>query len=81
VDETFRWILTNFQQVTVAGILAFALFALYRGWIVLGSTHKECRQEKAELESKVNHYIQEQDRETAELRQELSTLRRSRNRS
>jgi hypothetical protein len=75
--EEIQWLLTNAERITVGGLLAFALFALYRGWIVLGSTYKECRDTNTRLEAEVAAYIEEDKREKEDLRHELAELRTS----
>lgn len=72
-----NWLLANINQITVGGLLAFSLFALYRGWIVLGSTHRECRDDRDTLRLEVARYIQEDAQEKAALRHELELIRQS----
>jgi hypothetical protein len=71
------WLLTNIDRIGVAGLLAFALLALFRGWLVLGPTHKECRDSNARLEAAIERYVQEDRQEKAAMRNELELLRRS----
>lgn len=71
------WLFANADRITVGGLLAFALFALYRGWIVLGSTYRDCLVAKTRLESEVEQYILEDKREKEEMRHELALLRQS----
>jgi hypothetical protein len=71
------WLLTNIDRIGVAGLLAFALLALFRGWLVLGPTHKECRDTNVRLERAIEQYVEEDRREKAEMRHELELFRRS----
>ena len=72
-----EWLLTNIDRISVGGLFAFALVALYRGWIVLGSTYRECRDVNTKLETAVDRYIEEDRQEKAELRRELALLRQN----
>lgn len=71
------WLLTNLDRVGVVGILAFALLALYREWIVLGKTHRECRDDRDLLKIEVARYIKEDAAEKLALRHELELIRQS----
>lgn len=73
--SAIQWLFTNADRITVGGLLAFALFALYRGWIVLGTTYRECRAANLKLETEVAKYIEEDRREKEEMRHELALMR------
>ena len=76
MDE-LKWVLTNFQQVSVAGLLAFIIIARFFGWWVDRSTHQQCRDELSRLQAEVTRYMQEDAAEKQELKQEIASLRQS----
>lgn len=72
-----EWLLSNIDRIGVAGLLAFALLALFRGWLVLGPTYRECRETNARLERAIEQYVEEDRQEKADMRHELALLRQS----
>lgn len=75
MDE-LQWLVTNFEEVTVAGLLALALFALYREWIVFGRMYHECRDNLARFEQEATELARLNASELAELRQEIASTQR-----
>ena len=74
MDE-LKWVLTNFQQVSVAGLLAFIILARFRGWWVEGSTYRECRDDLIKIRAEVARYVAEDAAEKESLKQEIALLR------
>ena len=75
--EDLNFLLTNIERIGVAGLLAFGLLALFRGWIVLGSTHRDCKDANAKLETAIDRYEEADRQEKADMRHELALLRQS----
>lgn len=67
------------NQLTVVSILAILIVvgvtALHRGWIVLGSTHKDCMEDKARAEKKVEETAIANELKITRLEEENTDLR------
>jgi hypothetical protein len=77
VEESLKWLLTNFQQVSVAGLLALIIVGRYFEWWVDRPTYRKCVQRSEKLETAAEAHAQEIARELADLRAELRPRRRS----
>ena len=74
--EFVEWLLTNVEKTTVTGILAFTIFALYKEWIVLGTTYRTCKSENVELKANIKRFEDEAATTAKETASELAALRR-----
>lgn len=75
MEESIRWLLTNFQQVTVTGLLALIIVGRFKGWWVDGPTFRKCESDNATFEATAKEHADRQASELAALRSEVATLR------
>lgn len=75
MDETLRWIVVNFQQVTVTGLLALIIIGRFKGWWVDGPTFRKCETDNATFEAQAKEHADRQASELAALRSEVASLR------
>ena len=75
MEESLTWILTNFQEVTVTGLLALIIIGRFKGWWYEGATYRKCESRNATFEAAAKEHADHQASELAALRSEVANLR------
>ena len=77
MEESLKWLLTNFQQVSVAGLLALIIVGRFFEWWVDRPTYRKCQAALTKFETEADVLAKANAAELSDLRKELAELHRA----